>query len=193
MREPPPDKGKAPGLRHPPEAPDATEIRSATTLTDQDNPNLHLQYGDGRPSVPQSDDLLGVPHCASCRLPGLSELVRRGVIPTDCELRQEVHRLVDGVCRMHGHIPSVRDPEWWTAPTSARLASLLVVAEAALLTRELDADRLKQASLAICSGLDWSAEADQPSHAELIRRRTASPVAHPRRRRMRHRREQVTT
>lgn len=97
--------------------------------------------------------------------------------PTERELRTAVHELVDqfiGAAEdVHGHIPGVGTPAWWIAPTSARLAGLLVLAEAYVLRSpdQIASDILKAASVAISTGCDWSAAARRPSYVELQRRR----------------------
>ncbi|MGH9288051.1 MAG: hypothetical protein ACRD0V_07160, partial [Acidimicrobiales bacterium] len=50
--------------------------------------------------------------------------------PTGDELHAAVHHLVDEVVRRHGPLPGVGTPRWWAAPDDARLAALLILAEA---------------------------------------------------------------
>lgn len=82
--------------------------------------------------------------------------------PTEEELRAEVHRLVEEVVTAarseHGHIPGVQHPDWWSAPRSARLAAILVLGEAYLITdpHQIAAEQLRGVSRAISGGLDWS-------------------------------------
>lgn len=97
----------------------------------------------------------------------------------DPELRAAVHQLVAqmvGPAReQHGPLPGVGTPPWWAAPADVQLAALLVLAEAHLIAdpQSAAATMLKDASTAISGGLDWTAAATNPSHAELARRRDA--------------------
>lgn len=101
--------------------------------------------------------------------------------PTSDELLAEVHRLVDEVVRVarteHGQalgpLPGVRAPEWWTAPTSVRLAAILILGEAYLVA---DPDRaavqmLREMAYDLSAAHDWSAASRRPSHTDLARRR----------------------
>lgn len=108
--------------------------------------------------------------------------------PTPEELHAEVHRLVHQVVRLaraeHGPIPGVGTPDWWTAPTSARLAAILILGQAWLAhdpQRAID-DRFKALSGDISAkwSAAWSAACHGPSHAELVRRRAGpGPVYAP--------------
>jgi len=91
----------------------------------------------------------------------------------ELRLLAEVYRLVDkAVALAGGSVPPVGSPAWWAAKPQARIASLLVLAEAYLVTEpHLIARMIKDASVAISSSENWSAVGSLPSHAELVRRR----------------------
>ena len=97
--------------------------------------------------------------------------------PTAEELLAEVHRFVDQVVTIaraeHGKIPGVRSPQWWTAPTSVRLAALLTLAEAYLLAdpERMAVQLLREAAYDLSGAHDWSAASRRPSHTDLARRR----------------------
>lgn len=104
--------------------------------------------------------------------------------PTTDELRAAVHKLVASVVQVaraeHGLIPGVGSPAWWTAPTSARLAALLVLAEAYLLAdpERMALQMLREAAYNLSGAHDWSAASRRPSHTDLARRRAApGPLA----------------
>ena len=95
----------------------------------------------------------------------------------DPELHAEVDRLAGTVMRAAlrnlRRIPGVGTPAWWAADDAAKIAGLLVLAEAWLvremsLGREVRA-RLKAASVAISTGSSWCDHG--PSHASLAARR----------------------
>lgn len=101
----------------------------------------------------------------------------------DLELFAEVHRLVDKAVSLAGASVTVGSEQWWTATPLVRLASLLVVAEHHLLADpdRFAAEALKQASVAISSGVDWADSAHRliyDSHAHvLVCRAELGPLA----------------
>lgn len=97
--------------------------------------------------------------------------------PTPDELRAEVARLVHPFVHSArsecGRIPGVGSAQWWAASTAARIAGLLVLAEAWLTfdpERAID-ERFKAAAVDLCRANDWTAEARRPLHSELAARR----------------------
>ena len=95
----------------------------------------------------------------------------------DLELLTEVHRLVDlvakAVRRRCRRIPALGSSRWWAASDEAKVASLLVIAEASVLRSpaEIADDRIKALAVDLSEVADWSRIAGHPSHAELQRRR----------------------
>lgn len=92
----------------------------------------------------------------------------------DLEVLAEVDRFVKKVLAVAGpDVPALSDPAWRTAPPAAKIASLLVLGEAYLVTDPhlIAAQMIKDASVAISSSGNWSVAASLPSHAELVRRR----------------------
>lgn len=87
----------------------------------------------------------------------------------------EVRRVVAKAVELAGGsgTPALSDSAWRTAPPAAKIASLLVLAEAYLVTDPhlIAAQMIKDASVAISSSGNWSVAASLPSHAELVRRR----------------------
>jgi hypothetical protein len=75
----------------------------------------------------------------------------------DVELLAEVHRIVSEVRELAGSLPRVGSPQWWAAKPIARIAGLLVLAEARLVDdpHQLVAEQLKAVSVAISGALDW--------------------------------------
>lgn len=106
----------------------------------------------------------------------------------DADLRAEAYRLVQPVLTSvrarHGHVPGAGSTAWWAAPDDAKLAGLLILAEAYLVLDDAlertVAERLKAATADIAAAHDWTAASRRPSHAELVRRRTQpGPGARP--------------
>ncbi|MGH3550508.1 MAG: hypothetical protein ACRDQU_20790 [Pseudonocardiaceae bacterium] len=102
----------------------------------------------------------------------------------DLRLYAEVDRLVANAVKLAGgSVPAVGSPAWWSAEPMPRLTSLLVVAEHHLLADpdRIAAGHLKAASVAISTGMDWSAAAHRlvyDSHAKVAaRRRELGPLA----------------
>jgi hypothetical protein len=96
--------------------------------------------------------------------------------PTREELHEEVHRMVTTACGLvPGDIPEVGSLAWWAADPPARIAGLLVAAEA-FVVEDRDAyarEQLKQMTSAL-SGPDgyWrSVASGHVTHAELTARR----------------------
>ena len=95
----------------------------------------------------------------------------------DVELLAEVHRLVDlvvsAVRRRHRRIPALGSSKWWKASDEAKVAALLVRAEADVLRspEQIADDRLKALACDLSEAADWSELAGHPSHAELQRLR----------------------
>lgn len=94
----------------------------------------------------------------------------------DVDLLAEVHRIISTAVHQAGSVPALGSPAWWTCGPSARLAGLLVLAEAWLVTdpHRVAAEMVKDASVAISTGLDWRSAAHTAayeSHAVLVRRR----------------------
>lgn len=91
----------------------------------------------------------------------------------ELQLLAEVHRFTSKAVELAGGaIPPVGSAQWWDAEPMARLAGLLVLAEARLI------DDLKDMAAVIRDGKDWRAFANLPSfgsHAEVVARR-AVPV-----------------
>lgn len=101
----------------------------------------------------------------------------------ELRLLVEVHRMVGKAIELAGgSVPAVGSPQWWDADPLARIAGLLVLAERYLIDDPhlIDAQMIKDASVAISSSKDWSAAGSLPSHAELARRRAEpGPVYAP--------------
>jgi hypothetical protein len=98
----------------------------------------------------------------------------------DLAVLAEVDRFVKKVFEVAGpDVPKLSDPAWLTAPPAAKIASLLVLAEAYLVTDPhlIAAEMIKDVSVAISSSRTWSA-ASLPSHAELVRRRAEPGPVH---------------
>lgn len=92
----------------------------------------------------------------------------------DVEVLAEVARIVKKTFAVAGSdVPALSDPAWLTAPPVAKVARLLVLAEAHLLSnpRAIAAQLLKDASVDLGTSRDWSEAAMLPSHRELVRRR----------------------
>jgi hypothetical protein len=94
----------------------------------------------------------------------------------DIDLLNEVSKIVKEAFTEAGpNVPSLSDPAWRTAPPAAKVAALLPLAEAYLITdrlaAEMVAERIKQASLDVSASGRWSTTAGRPSHCELQRRR----------------------
>jgi hypothetical protein len=92
----------------------------------------------------------------------------------DVELLAEVHRIVSEVRELAGSLPRVGSPQWWAAEPIARIAGLLVLAEARLVDdpHQLAAEQLKAVSIATSGGMDWRDLANRHvPHTELQRRR----------------------
>jgi hypothetical protein len=100
----------------------------------------------------------------------------------DVELLAAVHRITSTVIELAGgSVPPVGSPAWWFAAPMARIAGLLVLAEARLLDdpHQLAADQIKAVSLAISGALDWREFANRHvPHTELQRRRAALGPLH---------------
>jgi hypothetical protein len=132
---------------------------------------------------------LGVPHCGiRDRIGGSSQVTAVHVpaqrvapmvdtSPRYIELLAEVHRLVHPVVRAvraeRGPIPGVGASAWWSSSPDARLAGLLVLAEAYLINdpERMAREKLKAMSVDLSGSRSWTAAARLPSHAELQRRR----------------------
>jgi hypothetical protein len=92
----------------------------------------------------------------------------------DLEFLDEVHRVVTRVIEQAGgSVPPAGSDRWRTAPDPAKVASLLVLAEAYLVSdpHQIAAEMIKEASVAVSSSGRWSAASARPSHAEVMRRR----------------------
>jgi hypothetical protein len=92
----------------------------------------------------------------------------------DLELFVAVHRLVTKVIKLAGgSVPAAGSPQWWSAEPMARVAGLLVVAEAHLVSNphQIAAEMIKDMSVSVSSSRRWPAASALPSHAELVRRR----------------------
>lgn len=92
----------------------------------------------------------------------------------DIEVLAEVARIVGKAFAVAGpDVPALSDPAWLTAPPAAKVARLLVIAEANLISNpyEIAAQMVKDGSMAISADGRWSAARALPSHAELVRRR----------------------
>ena len=90
----------------------------------------------------------------------------------DLDVLAEVDRITTMAFAVAGcDVPALSDPAWLTAPPAAKIARLLVLAEAYLINHphQSAAQMMKDASVAISNGRDWSPSL--PSHAELVRRR----------------------
>lgn len=93
---------------------------------------------------------------------------------TDDQLRDAVARLVARATCLTGLLV-VGGDEWWAAPATVQLGCVAALG----LDHLPQPAPLKQASLAISQALDWRAEADVPSYAELQRRRAQpGPLAY---------------
>jgi hypothetical protein len=96
--------------------------------------------------------------------------------PTQVELLAEVHRMVTTAAAMvNGDIPAVGSLAWWAADPSARIAGLLIAAEAYLV---LDPDQyareqLKQMTRALSGPAGyWTGVANNHiTHTDLAARR----------------------
>ncbi len=102
----------------------------------------------------------------------------------DLRLLIEVHRMTAKAGELAGgSVPLVGSPSWWSAEPMARYAGVLVLAERYLLDdpHQLAAEMVKDVSLAISTGMDWSAAAHRlvyDSHAKVAeRRREPGPLA----------------
>lgn len=102
----------------------------------------------------------------------------------DVEALGEVHRLVTKVIKLAGgSVPPVGSAAWWSAPDAAKVASLLVLAEARLIDdpHRIAAEQLREVSKAISGGLDWSAAAHRLAYERpgvlAARRREPGPLA----------------
>lgn len=101
----------------------------------------------------------------------------------ELELLGEVHRMVGKARELAGSAPAVGSPQWWDAEPMARIAGLLVLAEHQLVhdPDRIAAEQLKAVSVAISTGMDWSAAAHGlvfDSHAKVVqRRRELGPLA----------------
>lgn len=92
----------------------------------------------------------------------------------DVGVLAEVARIVGKAIALAGHdVPALSDPAWRSAPPAAKVAGLLVLAEAHLVSNphEIAAQMIKDASVAVSSSRHWPAAACLPSHSELLRRR----------------------
>ncbi len=95
----------------------------------------------------------------------------------DAELHAEVHRLVHPrmlVAReLCGRVPGTGTSAWWAAPDDAKIAGLLVLAEAWVIHDPERAvrQRLREMSYDLSQATDWTSAAQRPSHVELERRR----------------------
>jgi hypothetical protein len=89
-------------------------------------------------------------------------------------LLTEVHRITSEAIKLAGSVPAVGSTDWWSAPHTAKVTSLLVLAEARLIDdpHALAAEQLREVSLAISGALDWGNLANHHvPHTELQRRR----------------------
>lgn len=101
--------------------------------------------------------------------------------PTSSELRAEVHRLIGQVVAIaraeHGQalgpLPGVRHPDWWTAPTSVRLAAILVLGEAYLIAdpERVAVQILRDMAYDLSAAYDWATASRRPSRTALAARR----------------------
>jgi hypothetical protein len=112
---------------------------------------------------------------------GRTEAVGTVIDLDDAELHAEVGRVVGlvvtAVRKRHGRIPGVGTPSWWAADDAAKVAGLLVLAEAWVIRPDPDraaVERLKAMAVDLSEAHDWSAASRRPSHAELKRRRDAA-------------------
>lgn len=103
--------------------------------------------------------------------------------PTEDELFAEVRRMVTKAAAMvDGQVPGVGTPEWWAAEPAARLAGLLVCAEAYLVTdpEGRAVAELKAMAEDLSAAYDWTAVSHRPSHATLTARRAEpGPIPGP--------------
>lgn len=85
---------------------------------------------------------------------------------TDDLLRDAVARLIARATCTSGTLV-VGSDEWWAAPATVQLGCVAALG----LDHIPPAAPDKQASVAISNAVDWAAEAEVPSYAELARRR----------------------
>ena len=81
------------------------------------------------------------------------------------EIRAEISRLINSTVRTaqlrHRYLPSVGSAAWWSAPDEVRLATIMVLGGAYVVFSPTDATfaSVRDVSLAISTGTDWSADA----------------------------------
>jgi hypothetical protein len=167
-----------------PETPAATKEISATITKPDRSYRTPLGKAATQPPLAPSVDF---PHCGTDAVSVQVTWVENTPLdaggpmlesrPTRTELLSEVHMLVQAVVQSarteHGTLPGVGIAEWWAAPPIARIAGLLILAEAWLVA---DPDRvareqLKSMSADLSRSRNWAKAARLPSHRELQRRR----------------------
>jgi hypothetical protein len=92
----------------------------------------------------------------------------------DVELLTEVHRLTSKMIAEAGSVPAVGSADWRSAREAAKVAGLLVLAEARLMDdpRQVASEQLRAVSVAISGGMDWRTFGQHHvPHTELQRRR----------------------
>jgi hypothetical protein len=100
--------------------------------------------------------------------------------PTRIELLAEVHRLVHPVVRAvraeRGGVAGVGTTAWWSSSPEARIAAILVLGEAWLITDpdRIARERLKAMSADLSAARSWRDAARLPSYSELQQRRRGS-------------------
>jgi hypothetical protein len=90
-------------------------------------------------------------------------------------LLAEVHRITSKVIKLAGgSVPALGSPDWRSAREAAKVAGLLVLAEARLMDdpRQVASEQLRAVSVAISGGMDWRTFGQHHvPHTELQRRR----------------------
>jgi len=99
--------------------------------------------------------------------------------PDDTDLLRVAHdavaRLVCAAASMHGPVPALGTPEWFSAEWTSQVAA---VAVAALGDPAEQTAAEKQAATAISASLNWSEASHRPSYATLVARRAVpGPMA----------------
>ena len=89
------------------------------------------------------------------------------------EIWRTVERVIHRAVAVHGPLPPIDSPKWWTVADQLRVP-FLVACGAAWLSHDCHeeaARQMKAASVAISQALNWTAEAKRESFVELQHRR----------------------
>lgn len=93
----------------------------------------------------------------------------------DIDLLAEVQRVVTKALAAAGAVGSVKfgSPEWWRASDAEKAARLGILAEAFVIQdpHKIALDIVKQTSLDVWEGTDWTALSRRASHSTLVQRR----------------------